>query len=67
MFVTLGGYSAEAQAFERGKPNLRLIDGPALVDLVLAHYDAFEVRYKMLMPLKRTFVASAAGTDLISG
>lgn len=56
LFVTLGGYTAEARSFERSKPNLRLIDGAILVELIFAHYDKFEPRYQVLLPLKRTYV-----------
>jgi len=43
-------------AFARAKANLRLIDGDELVDLILAHYEQFDSRYKALLPLKRVFV-----------
>ncbi|MFH1807089.1 MAG: restriction endonuclease [Pseudomonadota bacterium] len=56
LFVTLGTYSSDARTFERGKPNLRLIDGPGLVDLIYNHYERFEPRYQMLLPLKRTYI-----------
>ena len=39
-----------------GKSNLRLIDGGALVDLVLHHYEKFDSRYKGLLPLRRVYV-----------
>ena len=42
-----------------GKSNLRLIDGDALVDLILAHYEAFDSRYKGTLPLKRVYVPEA--------
>jgi len=56
LFVTLGTYTSDARTFERGKPNLRLIDGPGLVDLIYNHYERFEPRYQMLLPLKRTYI-----------
>lgn len=59
LFVTLGGFSNDARTFERTKPNLRLIDGPTLIELIYAHYDRFEPRYQMLLPLKRTYVPGA--------
>ncbi|MCB9948973.1 MAG: restriction endonuclease [Rhodospirillaceae bacterium] len=64
LFVTLGGYSAEARTFERSKPNLRFIDGNDLIELIYAHYDRFDPRYKMLLPLKRTYIP---GTSLAMG
>jgi len=56
LFVTLGGFTSDARAFERTKPNLRLIDGEALVELIYAHYGKFEPRYQMLLPLMRSYV-----------
>ena len=55
LFMTLGGFSADARAFERTKPNLRLIDGEALIELIYAHYERFEPRYRTLLPLTRSY------------
>ena len=56
LFVTLGTYSPDARTFERTKPNLRLIDGEALIGLIYAHYHKFEPRYQMLIPLKQSYI-----------
>lgn len=56
LFVTLGGFTNQAKNFARSKSNLRLIDGDELVDLLLAHYDQLDSRYKGLIPLKRVYV-----------
>ncbi len=56
LFVTLGTYTADARTFERGKPNLRLIDGPTLIEMIYNHYDRFEPRYQMLLPLKQAYI-----------
>lgn len=56
LFVTLGSFSADAKTFERTKPNLRLIDGSALIELIYAHYHQFEPRYQMLLPLKQSYI-----------
>ncbi len=56
LLVTLGTVTAQARAFARSKPNLRLIDGNELVGLVLAHYEDFDSQYKGLIPLKRVYV-----------
>jgi restriction system protein len=56
LFVTLGKFSADARTFERTKPNLRLIDGDALIELIYSHYAKFEPRYQMLLPLKRVYI-----------
>lgn len=63
LFVTLGGFSNDARVFERTKPNLRLIDGQTLIELIYAHYERFDPRYQMLLPLKRTYVPGVVGTD----
>jgi restriction system protein len=56
LFVTLGSYSRAAQALEQSKAHIRLIDGPALVSLIFAHYEQFNTRTKLLLPLKRTYI-----------
>jgi restriction system protein len=56
LFVTLGTFSAGARTFERTKPNLRLIDGETLIELIYAHYHQFEPRYQMLLPLKQSYI-----------
>jgi len=59
LMVTLGTFTAQAKAFARSKPNLRLIGGEELVELVLQHYDQFDSRYKGLIPLTRVYVPQA--------
>jgi restriction system protein len=56
LFVTLGEFSNQAGNFARNKPNLRLIAGDELVDLIFQHYEMFNSRYKGLLPLKRVYV-----------
>jgi restriction system protein len=60
LFVTLGAFSKDALTFERSKPNLRLIDGNTLIDLIYTHYERFDTRYKILLPLKRTYIPGTA-------
>jgi restriction system protein len=62
LFVTLGTFSNPARQFERGKSNLRLIDGAELVNLILSHYDQFDSRYKGILPLKRVYVPDSNET-----
>lgn len=60
MFVTLGTYTNHtnpAKQFAKNRPNLRLVDGDDLVKLILTHYEAFDSRYKGVLPLKRVYVA----------
>ena len=63
LFVTLGDFSNQAENVERNKPNLRLISGTALVDLILTHYEKFDSRYKGLLPLKRVYVPDPDDSD----
>ena len=43
LFVALGTFTPPARTFARSKSNLRLIDGLELVELVLQHYEQFEL------------------------
>lgn len=56
MFVTLGTFTNQAITFARNKSNLRLIDTEAFVDLILAHYESFDSKYKALLPLKKVYI-----------
>lgn len=64
LFVTLGRFSPDARNFERSKPNLRLVDGEALIGLIYNHYHRFDPRYQRLIPLKRIYVPGGAATGL---
>jgi len=63
LLITLGSFSSQARSFARAKSNLRLIDGPELVDLILQHYENFDSRYKGLLPLKRVYVPQPLEED----
>lgn len=63
LLVTLGEFTKAARTFERNKANLRLIDGSELVDLVLAHYEGLDSRYKGILPLKRVYVPEAVDSN----
>jgi restriction system protein len=56
LFVTLGSFSNDAKTFERTKPNLRLVDGAALIEMIYNHYHQLEPRYQMLLPLRRVYI-----------
>jgi restriction system protein len=56
LYVTLGYFTTQAIQFARGKSNLRLIDGDALVELVQDHYEALDTKYKALIPLRRVYL-----------
>ncbi|HYJ30956.1 MAG TPA: restriction endonuclease, partial [Allosphingosinicella sp.] len=55
LFVTLGTFSPDARTFEQSKPNLRLVDGRALVELIYNYYHKFAPRYQSLVPLKKAY------------
>jgi restriction system protein len=66
LFVTLGSYSADARTYEQTKPNLRLVDGSTLIELIYQHYHKFEPRYQLLLPLQRSYIPGplSRGSDL---
>jgi restriction system protein len=61
LFVTLGYFTP--QAWQKAKTNVRLIEGDELIDLVLAHYEELDSRYKSLIPLKRMYVPQPLPED----
>jgi restriction system protein len=62
LFVTVGDYSQDARHLERNNSRLRLIGRADLVNLIFAHYEKFEPRFKSLLPLRRTYTPSV-GAD----
>jgi restriction system protein len=64
LFVTLGDYSSDAIRIERGKSNLRLINGSDLVKLIFDNYERLEPRFKILLPLKQSYTPSTMPVDL---
>lgn len=63
LFVTLGSYSTPAIEFERANQNLRLVSGDELIKLIFNHYEEFEPRYRMLLPMKRAYVVAPLNGD----
>lgn len=63
LFITLGGFTNQAESFARNKPNLRLIGGDELVGLIFLHYEKFDSRYKGLLPLKRIYIPDPEESD----
>ena len=63
LLVTLGTFTSQARNFGRSKSNLRLIDGEELVELVLAHYEQFDAKYKGLLPLRRVYVPESSDAE----
>jgi restriction system protein len=56
LLVTLGTISPKAELFARTVPDIRLIDGAALVRLILEHYEQFDSGYRAALPLKRVYL-----------
>lgn len=63
LLVTIGGFSAQARDFVKGKSAIRLLDGQGLVELIMEHYEDLEPRYKALIPLKRVYVPQPMAED----
>jgi restriction system protein len=61
LLITVAGFTNQARDFARSKNSIRLIDGSALVELVLEHYEELEPRYKALIPLKRVYIPQPTG------
>lgn len=59
LFVSLGTFSKDAVVMERQHHNLKLVDGPALVQLLLDGYDKLAMEWKQLLPLKRVWVSDS--------
>jgi restriction system protein len=54
LFVTLGTYTPQAK--QKSTSRIRLLDGEALVDRILEHYDELDPTYKRTIPLKRIYI-----------
>jgi restriction system protein len=61
LLVTLGSFSAKARAFAQAVPDIRLVDGAGLVELIERHYEALESPLRAAVPLKRVWVADGVG------
>jgi len=64
LFVTLGTFSEQAKKFANSKQNLRLVNGEEMLELIMRHYDDFDVQYKSLIPLKRVFIPVPANGEI---
>ncbi len=56
LVVALGPFTPAAKTFAAGRPNLRLVDGAELVQLLLAHYEDLDPAWKARIPLKRVWL-----------
>lgn len=60
LLITIGGFANTARDFAKAKNSVRLIDGPALVELILEHYEDLQPRYKAVIPLRRAYIPQPA-------
>ncbi len=58
LFITLSSYNDKVYRFAESQPNLRLINGYELVDIILEHYDELDTKYKNTIPLTKVFLPS---------
>lgn len=56
LFVSLGSYSADAQALDRTRGDLRLIGRNEIVEWILDHYDLLPAHWRSRLPLRKVFV-----------
>lgn len=55
ILVTLGTFTSAAKSSAGGMSKVRLIDGAALTDLVLQHYDSLDPKYKSIVRLRKVY------------
>ena len=63
LFVTLGGFTRDAERFASSKSNLRLIGGGQFVEQILQHYDRLDLKFKNLIPLQQVYVPQPKAED----
>lgn len=56
LFVTLSGYTKNAQKFLNANPIIRGINGVELVNLILKYYDKLSDKYQRMLPLKMVYI-----------
>lgn len=56
LFVTLSGYTKNAQEYLRNNPIIKGLTGYELVDLILENYDRLDDEYKKIIPLKKVYI-----------
>lgn len=56
LFIAINGFSKKAREFAKSKPNLRIIDGDELIDILLQHYEQLDSKYKAIIPLRNVYI-----------
>ena len=54
LFITLAGYTRNAQKYLSNTPIIRGINGSELVELILKYYDGLSDKYKQMIPFFKT-------------
>lgn len=62
LFVSLGGYTRDAEFLDRSKHALRLLRGTDLIDLLLRHYESLDDGWRQRIPMRRVYAV-----DVVSG
>ena len=56
LFVTLSGYTKNAQKFLDANPIIRGINGAELANLILKYYESLSEKYQQMIPLKKVYI-----------
>ena len=56
LFVTLSGYTKNAQKFLDANPIIRGINGVELANLILKYYESLSEKYQQMIPLKKVYI-----------
>lgn len=56
LFVTLSGYTKNAQKFLDANPIIRGINGVELANLILKYYESLSEKYRQMIPLKKVYI-----------
>lgn len=56
LFVTLSGYTKNAQKFLDANPIIRGINGVELANLILKYYESMSEKYQQMIPLKKVYI-----------
>ena len=56
VFVTLSNFTANATAFLKNHPEIKGIDGPQLVVLILDYYEKLSKKYQKIIPLEKVYI-----------
>lgn len=63
VFVTLSNFTTNAAAFLKSHPEIKGIDGPRLVELILDYYEKLNKKYQKIIPLEKVYIPITLGED----